>query len=166
MGLRRLSYGHRNSATSSLASTSPTTSTRASVLTSRTSWSADTSVGEGECTNAFVLCLHGFQSGDPDHLSFRRNEILYVVRQEATGWWAALKPKGAQVGWIPCGFVVELNEVQLDKLQKVRFDLRVYEYDVERLYDSVLILESPRSDLGPAKSQGERVLATDGAKVS
>jgi son of sevenless len=83
-----------------------------------------------------VLCLHDFESNDPDHLSFCKNEILHIVKQEETGWWAAVRQNGTQVGWIPSAFVAELEGSELDKLQKVRFDLRVYEYDAERLYNS------------------------------
>jgi son of sevenless-like protein len=86
-----------------------------------------------------VLCLHDFDSNDPDHLSFHKNEILHIVKQEETGWWAAVRENGTQVGWIPSAFVAELEGVELEKLQKVRFDLRVYEYDAERLYNSAPI---------------------------
>ena len=31
-----------------------------------------------------VICLYDFDAEDPDQLSFRRNEVLEVVKQEAT----------------------------------------------------------------------------------
>lgn len=47
-----------------------------------------------------VLCLHDYTSDDPSHLSFTRNEILEIVQQEETGWWAALRLEENHVGWI------------------------------------------------------------------
>jgi son of sevenless-like protein len=83
-----------------------------------------------------VLCLHDFESDDPDHFSFRTNEILDIVKQETTGWWAAMRQNGNQVGWIPSAFVAELQIEELNKLQKVPFEMRVYEYDTQRLHNS------------------------------
>jgi son of sevenless-like protein len=140
---------------SSPASTASPTSTHASISTSRASVSttsttstcysnveprsALSSAGTSDWVLFSVLCLHDFESDDPDHLFFRKNEILRVVKQEETGWWAAVRQNGTQVGWIPSAFVVELQDAELDKLQKVHFDLRVYEYDAGRLYNSALI---------------------------
>src|SRR6202040_982603 len=83
-----------------------------------------------------ALCLYDFESNDPDQLSFRKNDILHIVKLEETGWWAAVGQNGSQVGWIPSAFVAELDSDEKDKLQKVRFDLRVYEYDAKRLYNT------------------------------
>jgi len=149
---------------------SPTSSTRASISTSRASVSTvstsntscdpvDTpstasSVDGSDWILFSVLCLHDFESNDPDHLSFGKNEILYVVKQEETGWWAAVRQSGIQVGWIPSAFVAELEGNELDKLQKVRFDLRVYEYDAERLYNSAPISQLYNMHPGPDQSLG------------
>lgn len=48
----------------------------------------------------YVLCLHDYLSDDPTHLSFNRNEILEIIAQEETGWWAAMRPGEDKVGWI------------------------------------------------------------------
>ena len=48
----------------------------------------------------YALCLHDYLSDDPTHLSFDRNEILEIIAQEETGWWAAMRPGEDKVGWI------------------------------------------------------------------
>jgi hypothetical protein len=57
-----------------------------------------------------VLCLHDFETSDPDQLSFSQNEILAVAKQEDSGWWAALRSDEPRVGWTPSSFVEELSE--------------------------------------------------------
>lgn len=81
-----------------------------------------------------VLCLHDFQSDDPDQLGFCKNEILEVVQQENNGWWAAMRLADPRVGWIPKSFVQPLSDSMADKLRHVREELRVYEYEAEALY--------------------------------
>ncbi|KAJ7755059.1 ras guanine nucleotide exchange factor domain-containing protein [Mycena maculata] len=82
-----------------------------------------------------VLCMYDFQSTDSDHLPFRKNEILEVVKKEDTGWWAAMRRGGDAIGWIPQAFVNPLSEEMTEKLWNVREELRVYEYDAEQLYN-------------------------------
>lgn len=48
----------------------------------------------------YALCLYDYRSDDPAHLSFNRNEILEIIAQEETGWWAAMRPGEDKVGWI------------------------------------------------------------------
>lgn len=138
---------HARKDSSPVSTSSPTSSTRASISTSRASVSTVSSTGFDTPATASsaagsewvlfsVLCLHDFDSNDPDQLSFRKNEILQIVKVEDSGWWAAVRLNGTQVGWIPSAFVADLDSDEQDKLQKVRFDLRVYEYDAERLYNS------------------------------
>ncbi|KAJ7269310.1 ras guanine nucleotide exchange factor domain-containing protein [Mycena haematopus] len=83
-----------------------------------------------------VLCMYDFQSEDADHLEFRKNEILDVVKQEDTGWWAAMRRGGDLIGWIPQAFVNPLSDEMTEKLWNVREELRVYEYDAEQLYNA------------------------------
>lgn len=52
-----------------------------------------------------VLCMHDFESSDPVQLSFLKGEVLTVVKQEHSGWWAAMRPQGDRIGWIPSSFV-------------------------------------------------------------
>lgn len=136
-------------------------------MTSRT----NNSTASGEERQMFsVLCLHDFQAEEPNSLSFRKNEILDVFKQEPTGWWAVVREQGSQVGWIPCAFVADLDDTSLVKLRNVRFDLRVYLYDVERLYNSSPC--TPECELGPhhlstAEAQGDVGASLNGgAKVS
>jgi len=113
--------------------------------------------------------LHDFESGDPDQLAFRKNEILDVVKLEETGWWAAVRQNGTQVGWIPSAFVAQLDGEEENKLQKARFDLRVYEYDAERLYNTAPTSQmySSPGQSSTAEIQGEEwVSDVEGAKVS
>lgn len=173
----RSGYGaHIKTPPSSVSTPSPPSSTRASIGTSRTSDGSETpstasSINGAEWIMFSVLCLHDFQSDDPDHLPFHKNEILDIVKQEATGWWAAMRPSGNQVGWIPSAFVAELTGAELDKLQRVRFNLRVYEYDAERLYNSAPISKVQFMYPGHAQSPlfetrgDEWVPVSDGLKV-
>lgn len=88
-----------------------------------------------------VLCLHDFASDDPDHLPFRKNEILSIVKQLDSGWWAAVRADqdGGSVGWVPASYVAPLSRQMAHRLRAVRAELRVFEYEAERLYDSAPI---------------------------
>jgi son of sevenless-like protein len=81
-----------------------------------------------------VLCVYDFQAADPDQLSFRKNEILSIVKREETGWWAAMRKGGDIIGWIPQAFVKPLSEEMAERLVNVREELRYYEYSAEQLY--------------------------------
>ena len=80
----------------------------------------------------FALCLYDFDPTDPDHLPFGKNEILEIVRKEESGWWAALR--GNEVGWIPSAFVCEITPEDAEHLSTVRMELRVCEYEAEKLF--------------------------------
>lgn len=94
----------------------------------------------------FVLCLYEFTSEDPDHLPFRKGEILEIVKKEDSGWWAALR--GDKIGWIPSAFVTHITDEFAGTLRHVREDLRVYHYEAERKYNST---SAPVSALGCSK---------------
>jgi son of sevenless-like protein len=66
----------------------------------------------GECYERIcsVICLYDFSSSDSDHLSFRRNEVLNIVRKEESGWWAAVRGDVSEVGWIPASYVHTLSD--------------------------------------------------------
>ncbi|KAJ6486221.1 ras guanine nucleotide exchange factor domain-containing protein [Mycena vitilis] len=113
-------------------SNSPSSSARASIGTELTSPGSSMS----ELIICSVLCMYDFVSTDSDHLEFRKNEILDVVKQENTGWWAAMRRGGDFIGWIPQAFVNPLSEEMAEKLSNVREELRVYEYDAEQLYNA------------------------------
>ncbi|KAG6333267.1 hypothetical protein ID866_5819 [Astraeus odoratus] len=87
-----------------------------------------------------VLCMFDFQSPDPDQLSFNKNEILTVIKQEESGWWAAMRPEGDRIGWIPSSFVEPLPGCKVDEPQEAHLmseheqrPLRVFEefYEVD-----------------------------------
>ncbi|KAJ6523591.1 ras guanine nucleotide exchange factor domain-containing protein [Mycena capillaripes] len=113
-------------------SNSPSSSLRASIGTDITTPGSSMS----DLIICSVLCMYDFQSTDVDHLQFRKNEILDVVKQEDTGWWAAMRRGGDFIGWIPQAFVNPLSEEMTEKLWNVREELRVYEYDAEQLYNA------------------------------
>ncbi|KAJ7150331.1 ras guanine nucleotide exchange factor domain-containing protein [Mycena filopes] len=98
-------------------SNSPSSSARASIGTEITS---PTPSSMSELILCSVLCMYDFQSSDADHLEFRKNEILDVVKQEDTGWWAAMRRGGDFIGWIPQAFVNPLSEEMTEKLWNIR----------------------------------------------
>jgi son of sevenless len=89
-----------------------------------------------------VLCLFDFTSLDPDHLSFHKNEILEVVKQDhdGSGWWAAMRSVAnggnGRVKWIPKAFVVPLEEQMALRLRETPGDLRSLMFDAESLCSS------------------------------
>lgn len=98
--------------------------------------------------------MYDFQSNDPIHLPFHKNEILDIVQRENTGWWAAMRAGGDVIGWIPQAFVKPLSEEMTDRLRNVREELRVYEYEAEQLYNSAPIsLSVPLYDTESSPSQ-------------
>ncbi|KAF8899165.1 ras guanine nucleotide exchange factor domain-containing protein [Infundibulicybe gibba] len=122
-------------------SNSPASSSaRASVGTSSTTPTS----GGLEWTMFSVLCMYDFQSDDSSLLSFRKNEILEIVKQENSGWWAAMRRGGEVVGWVPQAFVEPLSDEMAEKLLNVREELRVYDYEAERLYNSAPISRNPQ----------------------
>lgn len=106
-------------------------STRFSTGTSRTT---PTSAGSDQ-DEFSVLCLYDFRAADDDQLSFRKNEILLVVKRENTGWWAAMRRGGNTIGWIPQAFVNSLTEEMAERLANVKEDLRFYVYQAEQLWE-------------------------------
>jgi son of sevenless-like protein len=128
-------YGDDQKVSTSPGSTSPPSSPYVSVASSGT-----TPTSEGSDWVIYsVLCLYDFESHDPDHLPFTKNEILDIVKQEETGWWAAIRPGGKQIGWVPKAFVQPLTVEMTEKLRTVREELRVFEYEAEQLYNSAPI---------------------------
>ncbi|KAL0951787.1 hypothetical protein HGRIS_008457 [Hohenbuehelia grisea] len=117
------------------SSISPDSLSPTSTLAQSTTGTTPTS-GDSDVAMFSVLCLHDFQSDDPDHLSFRKNEILDIVKEEDSGWWAAMRQGVFQVGWIPGAFVERLTDDMAERLRGVTEALRVYEYNAEILYDT------------------------------
>lgn len=109
-------YAHSSPSSSSYMSSSTRTPSTGGPTGSGTYWRI-----------FFVLCLYDYSSSDADHLSFKQNEILEIVKKEETGWWAALR--GDTIGWVPCAFLVPLTDSMADKLRNTPEDMRIAEYD-------------------------------------
>lgn len=81
----------------------------------------------GECYERIcsVICIYDFSSSDPDHLSFRRDEVLNIVRMEESGWWAAVRGDGSEVGWVPASYVRTLSDDAAEGPYTALGDIRV-----------------------------------------
>lgn len=99
-------------------STSPEPTSSISSESSLTTSGLTPSTGDPEWFICNVICMFDFESDDPDHLSFTRNEILTVVKMEESGWWAAMRPEGDRLGWIPSSFVERLTEPDVEEPDK------------------------------------------------
>ena len=91
----------------------------------------------GECYERIcsVICLYDFSSSDSDHLSFRRNEVLNIVKKEESGWWAAVRGDGSEVGWVPASYVQSLSDDAAERPYTIPEKTRVPEYRADQ--DSV-----------------------------
>ena len=79
--------------------------------------------GNPESVIFSALCMFDFTSSEAGLLSFRKNEILDVVKC-TDGWWAAMKKGETILGWIPQTFVTPLTQETAEKLQDIREELR------------------------------------------
>ena len=105
--------------------------------------------GNPESVMFSVLCMFDFTSSEAGLLSFRKNEILDIVKC-TDGWWAAMRKGGPILGWIPQTFVTPLTQEMAEKLQDIREDLRSAELKrVEYTTDNPASL-SVVSDSAPA----------------
>ena len=90
--------------------------------------------------------MFDFNSSEADLLSFRRNEILDIIKC-TDGWWAATKKGESNLGWIPQTFVTRLTQEMAEKLQDIREELRGAELKrVEDLHYSTENITSLVSD--------------------
>lgn len=76
-----------------------------------TTSASSSSSGASDWAICQVLCMFDFESPDSDQLSFNKDEVLTVIKQEESGWWAAMRSDGDRIGWIPSSFVEPLPEV-------------------------------------------------------
>ncbi|KAA1471413.1 ras GEF [Dentipellis sp. KUC8613] len=88
-------------------------------------WTYESPAGESYERICSVLCLYDFESTDADHLPFRKNEVLEIVKEEDSGWWAAVRVDGSEVGWIPASYVRILSEDAAERVRSVREDTRI-----------------------------------------
>ena len=83
--------------------------------------------------------MYDFTAEEPGLLSFKKSDILDIVKRDDTGWWAAM-PRGGTanvVGWIPQAFVAPLTAEMAERLSNLAEELRIPDYEAERLYNSV-----------------------------
>lgn len=105
-----------------------------------------------------VFCIHDFDSDDPDHTSFNKSDILKIIAQEPSGWWAA--QSGDHVGWIPSAFVEPIAPELVQKLLDTPHDMRWYEYEAEKLYSGLVLPGSEGTD-GSTPSMDDSLLDDD-----
>ncbi|KZT72955.1 ras GEF [Daedalea quercina L-15889] len=104
--------------------------TPASSLPSANVLSGDTSTTLTDSPSIFtadtfhVLALYDYEAVDSDQLSFKKNEVLEIVKREESGWWAALRPGDNLVGWIPRAFVEPISERVVQQL-RIKDDARI-----------------------------------------
>ncbi|CDO73135.1 hypothetical protein BN946_scf185007.g190 [Trametes cinnabarina] len=118
---------------------SPETHTSPSVASLRTNLansSEDTATPTSSPELFYVLCLYDYDAEDNSQLSFRRNDILDVVKTEDTGWWAAVRPEDNTVGWIPSAFVEPISDALADRLRSSNGSVLIYGEDMNRLHGS------------------------------
>ena len=118
-------------------SISPSSSTALSSTPAGTT--PTTSSDSSELVHIWALCMHDFDSRDTDHLPFKKNQIIEIVKQEDSGWWAAVSLDGRRIGWVPKAYLRQLTPEMTEKLRSVRPELRVFEYEAEQLYNSAPI---------------------------
>ncbi|KAI9444951.1 ras GEF [Lactarius indigo] len=98
----------------------------------REPWSYESPSGECYERICTVICLYDFSSSDPDHLSFRRNEVLDIVKQEESGWWAAVRSDGSEVGWVPASYVHTLSDHAVERPYTALEKTRIPEYRADQ----------------------------------
>lgn len=69
-------------------------------------------VSEGIDVQVLVRAMYDFHSEDPTNLTFQRDDVIQVLAQLDSGWWAGLID-GRQ-GWFPSNYVEVLDENDLD----------------------------------------------------
>lgn len=74
-----------------------------------------------------ALCMFDFTSREAGQLSFRKNEILDIVKC-TEGWWAATRRGESVLGWIPHTFVNRLTPEMAERLGDIREELRSAEF--------------------------------------
>jgi son of sevenless len=94
-------------------------------------WGFESPSGEYYERICSVIGLYDFFSSDSDRLSFRKHEILEIVRQDESGWWGAVRIDGSKIGWIPAKFVRALSDDAAHKVYDFRERTRIPEFAVK-----------------------------------
>jgi son of sevenless-like protein len=110
---------------SSPVAPSPLSSTRSEP------WGYESPSGEFYGRICSVIGLYDFFSSDADRLSFRKHEILEIVRQDESGWWGAVRKDGSEIGWIPAKFVRALSDNAGYRVHEIREKSRMPEFATE-----------------------------------
>ncbi|KAF9358372.1 hypothetical protein BGX26_001897, partial [Mortierella sp. AD094] len=69
-------------------------------------------VSESLDIQVLVRALYDFDSDDATNLTFKKDEVIQVLAQLESGWWAGYC-QGRQ-GWFPSNYVQVLGEDDLD----------------------------------------------------
>lgn len=91
-------------------------------------WGYESPSGEFYGRICSVIGLYDFFSSDTDRLSFRKHEILEIVRQDESGWWGAVRNDGSEIGWIPAKFVRPLSDDAVYRVHDIRESSRMPEF--------------------------------------
>ena len=121
-------------------------------------WGYESPSGEYYRRICSVIGLYDFFSSDTDRLSFRKHEILEIVRQDESGWWGAVRGDGSEIGWIPSKFVRALSD-DSDAAYRVH-DIR----ESSRIPESATETESVKS-VRPLSTRTVETLSSDTAVV-
>ena len=78
-----------------------------------------------------VIGLYNFFSLDSDRLSFRKHDILDIVRQDESGWWGTVQSDGSEIGWIPAKFIRTLEDDTAYSAHDIREKTQVPEFVTE-----------------------------------
>jgi hypothetical protein len=98
----------------------PNPSPISTLLARKETWGYESPEGDAYERICSVVCLYDFASSDPDHLAFRKSDVLEVVKQETSGWWAAVKGDGSEVGWIPASYVQIITDEAAERVHALR----------------------------------------------
>ena len=98
----------------------------------REPWSYASPSGESYERICSVICLYDFSSSDSDHLSFRQDEVLNIVKKEESGWWAAVRGDGSEVGWVPASYVHTLSDDAAEEPYTVLEKTSIPEYGADQ----------------------------------
>lgn|SRR5690554_1863223 len=74
-----------------------------------------------------VKAMYDYESEDPTNLTFKKDDVIQVLAQLESGWWAG-HCEGRQ-GWFPSNYVQVLGEEDLDSQDE---DLDHDDLDVRR----------------------------------
>ena len=109
----------------------PVTPSPFSSIARREPWGFESPSGECYERICSVIGLYDFFSTDPDRLSFRKREILEIVRQDESGWWGAVRGDGSEVGWVPARFVRTLSDDVARRVHDIRVKTQIPGYGAE-----------------------------------